>query len=396
MTPRISTLVNPVRELSAAAVKEDSEIESLLAAIPGDSPAGVDSLTRKFYGDIENFRKTEDRDGPLGALREGEARTADWTKVFSLASRAIAGHSKDLGLAFYFTEAAGRKNGLKGIAQGLNLIRGLCERYWTEMYPKVADGLDERTFWLEKLDGVLPKVIGEVQITQASDEKVYVFWQWQGLEIERQQAGRNKDPGDRAKAVAEAIARKLQFDQAATKTDGAFYERLYHDINTCSEACERLMVTIDERLQAEPTVQQLEELPSFYSTRKALKELFVLTDQIFRSKGVESPAKPHVTANEEVAITAGALPEAESNGVVARGNNGVAVRSGVLTREDAIVQLSTIASFFRKTEPHSPVGYLIERAIRWSNLSLTQVLEEVLHDSTALAKVRETLGIESK
>ena len=359
MASSASIVMKPVEEHSAWSTavlgKEDPEVESLLAAIPGDSPAGTNSTIQTLYGDLETFRKTEDSEGPLGTLREGEARTADWTKVLSIARGAIVSQSKDLGLAFYFTEGAGRKNSLKGITQGLNLVRGLCQRYWMDMYPKLADGLEMRAVWLEKLDLVLPKIIGEVQVTNASDNKAWVFWQWQGLDIERQHANKNRNADDRSKAVAEVAAKKQQFDQAMANTETLFYERLYREIHACSEACERLREIVDERLRSEPTVRELEELPGFLYTRKALKELFALTDQVLRSKGIDSPSKILLAEDAKSGATVVvANPIAESNGVIVHKAN--AVRGEELTREAAIAQLNTMHRSLLKTKPHSPVA----------------------------------------
>ncbi|KXO14341.1 Uncharacterized protein ImpA [Moritella sp. JT01] len=47
-------------------------------------------------------------------------------------------------------------------------------------------------------------------------------------------------------------------------------------------------------------------------------------------------------------------------------------------RDDAFHQLRTLAEFFRKVEPHSPVSYLLEKAIRWGYLSLPELMSELL------------------
>ena len=46
------------------------------------------------------------------------------------------------------------------------------------------------------------------------------------------------------------------------------------------------------------------------------------------------------------------------------------------SRENAIKKLQEIATFFRKTEPHSPMSYTIEQVIRWSELSLPELLND--------------------
>ena len=58
-------------------------------------------------------------------------------------------------------------------------------------------------------------------------------------------------------------------------------------------------------------------------------------------------------------------------------------------------RLSEIAAFFQKTEPHSPVAYLVQRAVRWGNMPLDSWLRDVIKDESVLFNLRETLGLEA-
>jgi type VI secretion system protein ImpA len=70
------------------------------------------------------------------------------------------------------------------------------------------------------------------------------------------------------------------------------------------------------------------------------------------------------------------------------------VRSHELqSRADALRQLAAVADYFRRTEPHSPVSYLIQRAVRWGEMPLEAWLQNVIHDESVLDQLRETLGL---
>jgi len=58
--------------------------------------------------------------------------------------------------------------------------------------------------------------------------------------------------------------------------------------------------------------------------------------------------------------------------------DGLPVNNQEFNRDDAFHQLRTLAEFFRKVEPHSPVSYLLEKAIRWGYLSLPELMSELL------------------
>ena len=62
-------------------------------------------------------------------------------------------------------------------------------------------------------------------------------------------------------------------------------------------------------------------------------------------------------------------------------------------RADALRRLGAVAAFFRRTEPHSPVAYLVQRAIRWADMPLDVWLREVVANDDVLSRVKETLGI---
>jgi type VI secretion system protein ImpA len=62
-------------------------------------------------------------------------------------------------------------------------------------------------------------------------------------------------------------------------------------------------------------------------------------------------------------------------------------------RAAALRQLADVAAFFRRTEPHSPVAYLVQRAVQWGHMPLEAWLKEVINDGSVLAHVRETLGL---
>ena len=62
-------------------------------------------------------------------------------------------------------------------------------------------------------------------------------------------------------------------------------------------------------------------------------------------------------------------------------------------RADALRRLEALAVYFRQTEPHSPVSYLVQRAVRWGEMPLEAWLQDVINDEGVLSRVRETLGL---
>ena len=62
-------------------------------------------------------------------------------------------------------------------------------------------------------------------------------------------------------------------------------------------------------------------------------------------------------------------------------------------RHEAIKALHKIEQYFRTTEPHSPISYAIAQAIRWSELSLPELLAELVSDPNARTDYFKLTGI---
>lgn len=67
----------------------------------------------------------------------------------------------------------------------------------------------------------------------------------------------------------------------------------------------------------------------------------------------------------------------------------------VLNRDAEFHKLREISHFFRKNEPHSPVSYLLEKAIRWGYLSLPELFQELLleQNNDAIVKIFSAVGL---
>ncbi|SEN28239.1 type VI secretion system protein ImpA [Duganella sp. CF517] len=61
-------------------------------------------------------------------------------------------------------------------------------------------------------------------------------------------------------------------------------------------------------------------------------------------------------------------------------------------RAQALSQLRLVADFFRRTEPHSPVAYLADKAASWGEMPLHVWLRAVVKDPGAIAGLEELLG----
>lgn len=72
---------------------------------------------------------------------------------------------------------------------------------------------------------------------------------------------------------------------------------------------------------------------------------------------------------------------------------GRAAPGQILNREGALKQLEELSAWFRRTEPHSPLAYTLEEAVRRGRLTWPELLEELLTDKNVRDGLLVKLGI---
>jgi type VI secretion system protein ImpA len=99
---------------------------------------------------------------------------------------------------------------------------------------------------------------------------------------------------------------------------------------------------------------------------------------------------------DAVATEDGASPaETEPRNKAAPGNTAAVIANALVSRDAAFKQLLEIAQFFRKTEPHSPISYALEKAVKWGNMSLEDLIVELIPESSARKHFSELTGVKS-
>ena len=105
-------------------------------------------------------------------------------------------------------------------------------------------------------------------------------------------------------------------------------------------------------------------------------------------------APPEEGAPPPDAEGGGASPDGTPGGAMGGGIGGIAVPAGaVANREDALRALENIATFFRRTEPVSPLSYTLDEAVRRGRMTWPDLLEEIVSDRDSRNAILTSLGI---
>ena len=358
------------------------DFDALLAPIPGENPAGESLRYEGTYDTIQEQVREEE------ALAQGdwqrETKTADWRGAITTASEAVATKSKDLQLAAWLTMALVKRHGFAGLRDGCRLLRELEEQFWDSLYPELEDGDAEfRAGPIDALNGRLPLFIKQIPLTKSGDE-VYTWLHWEEALVVDNLARQNQEEALQ-EALSDGKVTSEQLSKAVATTPRMFYETLFEDMQQCKEECEQLDRTSDEKFGR--------SAPSLVDMKKVIDECLDFVRSTVKKKRAQEGIKDE--DGEQSTATNGVDESVTPQGheMLSVGVGSGSVPFEPINRADAIRRLEAVAAFFKRTEPHSPVSYLVQRAARWGRMPLEEWLQEVIKSEDVLGHVRETLGI---
>lgn len=327
-------------------------IDALLQPITDDAPCGVDMSFSNEFDAVQEMRRADDASLPQGEFVT-DLKVADWQGAADLCEQLLKTRSKDLRVAGWLVESWSHLRGFAGLADGLSLVDQLCSRFWAQVHPLPEDGEQELRV------GNLAWLLGRAERLS------------QNVALLRSETG--------SICLVQCVTEDgLSTDEVARiqrETPRAFLTANVAEAGRALEALNDLQATVDELLGANG--------PGFVSARNALETAARAAKRFAREGGALESARPQV--KEEAAKTvvdrvdplptsAGGLPQ---------------------TRTQALQQLRSVAEFFRRTEPHSPVAYLADKAAQWGDMPLHAWLRAVVKDSTSLTQLEDLLGIKS-
>jgi type VI secretion system protein ImpA len=355
--------------------------EALLQPISSEKPSGENIRHSPVFSDIREARRADD------TLAQGdwqhEPKVAQWSRVVELATSALANQSKDLQICAYMCEALVNLYGFVGLRDGLKVMRGLHEKFWETVYPAL-DGTSmvaraNALAWLNKSLEVPLKCLA---LTKSGGGSEYDYLDWMDSVKFDFPEDMDSLPSDvyerlaalKAQAEVEKRATAADWRKAKGQTPRAFYEETYAILNECWEEFQKLDEIMDQKFDR--------QTPGLGLLKSSLDEVRSQVEKIVKEKRILEPDPVQDVPNIATSTSESAAPE------------GVSIPVGpVHSRQEALQRLAEVARYFEVTEPHSPVAYLVQRAIRWGQMPLEVWLEDVIKDGSVLGQLKETLGI---
>lgn len=359
---------------------EGFDLAALLQPILGEQPAGCDQ--RGDYSPQSLYYRLRDARAEARALErqsdasdETDKLPPQWAVVERLAAETLTMASKDLEVAAWYTEALVRTQGLPGFIAGVKLMAGLAETYWDQLYPLPdQDGIATRVAPITGLngeggDGTLIQPLRKLTLYQRPTGERLALWEYQ-------QSADLLSIADEARRerLSERVVAFDQIESEARGTAAPHFAILSHLAVAAREAWCNLSTVLDARAGVDvppmsrvgAILEQLEEIAKKYA-----------------------PPEPVVAAIDTTMVPTAAAAGTQQTQVSLHSQPAGPIAS----REDALSLLTTVADFFRRTEPHSPLAYTLDEAVRRARLTWPKLLEEIVPDPAQRYPILASLGI---
>ena len=348
-------------------------VSQLLEPISAESPCGQDLRYETEYDQLRELRREDDTSLPTGVWQSSIKR-ALWPDLERLATTLLLERSKDLMISAWLGEAWLHLAGLDGLPGSLALVAGLCERYPEHLHPLAEDGDQSwRVIPLEWLARRYSEVLlTRVPLLDGRDPAFAGFSldDWQRLQRQQVQGNDSKN----AKASAEAARNEQKkLSELIRSIPLSFWLHRQGSLMLSLQHLQRLEAWSDAYLG--------NLAPGYKSLQDVMQAMLALVEEFIAMH----PQQPAVVPAQTSPV-AGA-PMSQPTAAPAQ------VFLEPANREEAYRQLLVIAGYLARTEPHSPVPYLIRRGVEWGNKPLSELLGELISADAESRRLWTLLGV---
>ncbi len=358
--------------------------DALMQPIGPDNPSGDDlrlNSSDTTFAQLEEMRLEIDPAIDPG----GNSKQADWPGVVKLASETLSTSTKDLGLAAILTQGLVVQEGFPGLLTGLRIIKGLISDFWETVHPgwdegEIIEPIRARPLsWLGSSKD-FSLAIKRIPLSAPIGATAHSWFDYeQSQRVDK--AAIVADQGPYQELLAAGFITGEQWRGSLGGTPPERMESVLTGLADSLSELEELNKTCEENFQ--------EDSPYLLDLRNLLEDIQQYLVQ-FQSSSAGAAAPDLAVPQPDT------LPgsQAASMATPVAGNAGSA--GPISSRDEAYRRLREVAEYLRRTEPHSPVPPLLDRAVRWGNMTFEKLFEDVVKNKDAQIQTRDLLGLEAE
>ncbi|MDR2439394.1 MAG: type VI secretion system protein TssA [Planctomycetaceae bacterium] len=340
------------------------DLETILKPINETEPCGLYLFYEPIYDSIQEARREEDASLPQGVW-EHQLKQADWEQVLSLCIETLISRSKDLQIAVWGTEAATVLFGVRGLLEGIVMIRSLAVQFWDNIHPQLQPNDTEiRCAPLEWCDSVFCRRLRQTPLAEQNQfsEQIFSWNDWINAEYQEQLQMHSAKP--------QTTEEKTNILNAIDATPTTFYLNLSETLIKLNRELAKFQTFLHEKLG--------ETAPALFQLREEVDKIQTLVNKwLIERKGIDlnkqSEIKPE--RGESIMSNENSVNFSEQNS--AEKVLTVTDSDVLKTRQEAYLLLERAAEILIQCEPHSPVPYLVRRLVAWKDKSLDELMQEL-------------------
>lgn len=320
-----------------------------------------------------------------------ELKVADWDFVKNQCAELLSHTSKDMKLALWYADALSHTNHLSGISQGLSLLQALNDEYWLTMYPPLdgeEDSMDIRAGLLSWFVKALSDDIKQLSLADTKVENYNYNYYLTARDHDKQ---RQQNPDSE-------MSNQLtlsDYNHAIKTSSEAWQQALMSNVNKVTEQWQTLTDQLNDLMGMDaPVFAPVTDL--LVALRQHLRSLIPDYSDDANRNGQESlvDTMESIGGNEPVISDGHGLSVSTKN--ISSTSFNPSNRDHQSNRRQALKLLGQIQDYFAINEPHSPVTFLLGRAIDWADMPLDQWLTHIIKNEDQLSMLSDMIGIQPK
>lgn len=320
-----------------------------------------DSRTREIYYRIKDERNQARAEERAASPQDNLKISSSWDSVSNLGLQIIYSESKDVEILAWLAEASLRLRGFHGLREIYELCGDLFYNHWDSLR-SISDDNDEEKFapfaGLNGIgsEGTLVQPLRLASLIPGGKFGEHSLWDFQLA----QRPNESKRREELYRIASEAGVAAMSSHLAA--------------VNTCLSSFDAITAVLSERCgQAAPPSSNIRN--TLIEAAAAIRTLGGRDQEPAPVEQTPAIAAGTDESGQSAARTSPASPE------------------GISSRDEAFETLLSVARYFRRTEPHSPISLSIETLVRRGRMDFSELLAELLPETQARNAVLTAAGI---
>lgn len=347
------------------------EITQLLFPISPQTPAGENLEDEILFDEIRSARISDPADRLDDEWAVREPRKADWARVRFLCEQSLMEKSKDLQLVCWLVEALFHLHNLVGLVWGIDFITAFIGDYWETCWPSPEEDRTEiRRGILLRLDRDLSQSLYHLPLLHQRPDSLS---RWRHIQAFEHRIKASPDTREMM------IAQEGDLSMATFELQAA--DIPFAEIRQQDEYARQLKASLGHLETRYASLSHDSEGPVFLKTSQIVDDIIDYLQTLTKFTPPANELMEQHSVDDNMSSTAYTNPQ---------------IQPQIMNRVLAINQMLAIANYFRQSEPTSPVPFLMERAARWANMTLTEWLEEMLTDNNSINEINNVLTGQSR